>query len=356
MNTTSLKVLLYSAFPKNSLGGIAAWTSTYLSESERHGLVCTLVNCASTDARAENPEAKISICNEIIRTINIFRSLRQALKSEIDIAHINTSCGPLGIIRDCIAVKIVKNRNVKAVVHFHCDIPFWIHNRIGKFCLKRMCENADQIFVLCHNSAKYLQDSFDLSSIMIPNFVPSENIVSAHKVKGELTDVIYVGGVQPEKGCYELFRTAEFFPDIHFRLVGQLNEDIKSVTVPDNVQLMGGMQHDKVLELMDQADLFIFPSHSEGFSLALAEAMSRGLPVIATDVGANFDMIENHGGLIVPVRDVQGIIDAIKQLEDVRLRNSMSCWNIKKVQEHYIAKEVVEKIKNCYIQILSREQ
>lgn len=353
MKKDSMSVLLYSALPKNSLGGIAAWTTTFLTESKSNGMFCTLVNCASKDARAENPEAKMSVRNEIIRTVNIFRSLRKALKNRFDIAHINTSCGPFGIIRDCIAVKIVKHRKVKVVLHFHCDVPFWIHNKISKFCLKQMCKDADQIFVLCHNSEEYLQDSFGINSVMIPNFVPSENIASCHKVRDKLTNIIYVGGVQPEKGCYELFRVAESCPDKHFQLAGQLSENIKSANVSANVELIGDVKHDKVFILMDQADLFLFPSYSEGFSLALAEAMSRGLPVIATDVGANADMIENRGGVVVPVADVQSIVSAIKKLEKMQIRADMSCWNIQKVRGNYTSEKVMKQIKEYYLRIIT---
>lgn len=52
------------------------------------------------------------------------------------------------------------------------------------------------------------------------------------------------------------------------------------------------------------------------FSNALLEAMSVGLPIIASNVGANADMIEENGGVIVPVRDVQAIVDAIISLNN----------------------------------------
>lgn len=352
MSQFSPNVLLYSPLTKNCLGGMVVWTHTYLSECEQHGLCATLVNTAAEGARADNPEARISIRDELSRMFHIFSILRKVLKSKIDVAHVNTSCGPLGIIRDCIAVKIIKKKGVRIVVHFHCDIPFWVHNKISKLCLKAICKDAEKLFVLCHHSEEYLRDNCLVDSVKVPNFVPAENIVPCHHIQDTIKNILYVGGVQPDKGCNEVFEAARQCMDKHFILAGKINDDMQLENLPSNVELLGGVSHDEILKLMDRADVFLFPSHSEGFSLALAEAMSRGLPVITTDVGANLDMIEERGGLIVPVGDAKGIINAIRQLEDKQLRTTMSQWNIQKVQECYTTDQVLERMKQHYLEML----
>ena len=352
MTVSPQNVLLYSPLAQNLLGGMTIWTHTYLSVCEHHGLHATLVNSAAEGTRAENPEAKMSIRDEISRTLHIFSALRRALKSKIDVAHVNTSCGPLGIIRDCIAVKIIKKKGVKIILHFHCDIPFWVHSKISKLCLKAMCKDAEKLFVLCHHSQEYLRANYSADSIKVPNFVSPENIVPSHHINDTMKNILYVGGVQPDKGCNELFEAARQCPNKHFILAGKVSDDVQPENLPANVELLGGVPHDEILSLLDQADVFLFPSHSEGFSLALAEAMSRGLPVITTDVGANLDMIEERGGLIVPVGDAKGIINAIRQLEDKQLRTTMSQWNIQKVQECYTTDQVLERMKQHYLEML----
>lgn len=52
------------------------------------------------------------------------------------------------------------------------------------------------------------------------------------------------------------------------------------------------MKQERVKNLLDQAGVFVFPSHSEGFVNALLEATARGVPIITTPVRANADMIE----------------------------------------------------------------
>lgn len=68
-------------------------------------------------------------------------------------------------------------------------------------------------------------------------------------------------------------------------------------------RIVGISYSTEVPKLLSIADLFILPSHEEGSSNALLEAMAAGVPVIATDVGGNSDAIQ-HGytGVLVPPR------------------------------------------------------
>jgi len=60
-------------------------------------------------------------------------------------------------------------------------------------------------------------------------------------------------------------------------------------------------------------DLFVLPSHEEGFSNALLEAMAAGLAVVATNVGGNAEALEDgRFGLLVPARDPAALARAIE--------------------------------------------
>ena len=77
--------------------------------------------------------------------------------------------------------------------------------------------------------------------------------------------------------------------------------------------------------------------------MALMEAMSRGLPCIATDVGANADMLGGGNGVIVAKHDVDAMVAAIHTLEDPAVRREMSRKCVEKVKEHY-SEQNVDKI------------
>ena len=120
--------------------------------------------------------------------------------------------------------------------------------------------------------------------------------------------------------------------------------------------LVGEQKTEKVFEYYQTADVYLFPSYTEGFSLSLLEAMACGLPCIATDVGANRDMLEEKGGIIVPAKNVDAIVDAFKKLEDRNVRKDISSWNIEKVKNNYTRTSVLDEIMDIYKRIVYKQQ
>lgn len=87
--------------------------------------------------------------------------------------------------------------------------------------------------------------------------------------------------------------------------------------------------------------------------MSLTEAMAAGLPCIATDVGANKDMLEDKGGIIIPAGDGTAIIQALESMSDSTVRQKMSNWNIDKVKNEYTLEKVMYRIYNIYQDVLS---
>ena len=66
---------------------------------------------------------------------------------------------------------------------------------------------------------------------------------------------------------------------------------------------------------MSRQDVLVFPSLFEGFGLVMLEAMSRGLPVIATAHTAAPDVLtDGEDGFIVPIRSADAIVERLEQL------------------------------------------
>lgn len=93
-------------------------------------------------------------------------------------------------------------------------------------------------------------------------------------------------------------------------LFSQLQDYVQSRQLQDTVKLLGA-RHD-VADILEQLDLFVLPSLTEGIALTLLEAMASGLPVIATQVGGNPELIDDDvNGRLVPVRDEQALAECI---------------------------------------------
>ncbi len=91
-----------------------------------------------------------------------------------------------------------------------------------------------------------------------------------------------------------------------------LNEQIEHLNLADVVKLLGF--RGDVSRLLNVSDIFLLPSLEEGLPIALLEAMSARVPIIATPVGEVPKIIEDGvNGLLVPVNDVRAIAGAIER-------------------------------------------
>ncbi len=76
-------------------------------------------------------------------------------------------------------------------------------------------------------------------------------------------------------------------------------------------------QRPDIPDLLGALDIFVLPSHSEGVSLALLEAMAAGLPVIATAVGGLPEVVtDGVNGLLIPPQDPEALAQALARLLD----------------------------------------
>lgn len=111
-----------------------------------------------------------------------------------------------------------------------------------------------------------------------------------------------------------------------------------------------------VPDVMRGLDCFVLPSLAEGISNTILEAMACGLPVIATDVGGNSELIEaGKTGVVVPAGDVPAmareIIGLAKQREKAR---TMGLDGRKRVEQTFSMTAMVKQYQDLYDRCLKR--
>jgi glycosyltransferase involved in cell wall biosynthesis len=81
----------------------------------------------------------------------------------------------------------------------------------------------------------------------------------------------------------------------------------------ENVQYLGFVTDEQLAELYSDCDLFVFPTLFEGMPTVVLEAMSYGMPVIVSDVGATAMQIRSDNGFLIPRNDTAALCRAIRQ-------------------------------------------
>lgn len=90
-----------------------------------------------------------------------------------------------------------------------------------------------------------------------------------------------------------------------------LQQQINNLTLQENIQLIGQKNKTEIVQLLQQSDIFVFPSRGENFSVSVLEALACGLPVIASICGGIRECIDKKNGLLFPVDDVETLASSI---------------------------------------------
>jgi glycosyltransferase involved in cell wall biosynthesis len=149
--------------------------------------------------------------------------------------------------------------------------------------------------------------------------------------------MLSVASLTPRKCHLVLLEALAGLVDLSWRLicVGSPDRDpataqaiveaIKRHDLEARVQLIGEQTEAGLQPYYDAADLFVLASHHEGYGMALAEALARGLPVVSTTAGAIPDTVPSDAGILVPPGDRAALAAALRRvITEPRLRRDLA--------------------------------
>lgn len=151
-------------------------------------------------------------------------------------------------------------------------------------------------------------------------------------------EILFVGRIEKRKGVWEIAKAAEelkkSFPDYKFRLIGagadsqNLAEHIEAKKL-DNIILNGPVFNSEELKkYYMQAEIFLFPSHDEGFPRVLYEAMFFKVPIITTFVGNIPGIMQNeYNCLKINIQSSDSIVKQVHTLIKDKLLSSILIEN-----------------------------
>jgi glycosyltransferase involved in cell wall biosynthesis len=181
--------------------------------------------------------------------------------------------------------------------------------------------------------------------------------------------VATVGNIRRVKG-HDVFikaaaSVAAQFPNVHFSIAGEVLEPdyfaelqgmVKDLKLTGRFHFAGGVTDLK--DHLAEADVFVLPSRSEGFSNAIIEAMAASLPVVATNVGGNAEaVLDGVTGFIVPPQDSDVLATAIGRLlsDPARARQMGEAGKIL-AAEKFTTEAMMSQITSVYADLLRGTQ
>lgn len=181
--------------------------------------------------------------------------------------------------------------------------------------------------VTSETTAKFLRDNFGVEADRIVVAPPGTDSrpLSEGSRDGELT-LLSVGAVVPRKDHGVLIDALSSLRDEPWRLtivgnikrapdhVSALRARIAAAGLQDRVHLVGELDDVALEEVWRQADIYVASSRHEGFGMAIAEAISRGLPVVTTAAGAVSEWLSPSAALIVPSGDPDALGTALARV------------------------------------------
>jgi len=268
------------------------------------------------------------------------------------------------------------------IVHVHTPLPL-LHGIFGKMFLgaKLVLTFHGTGFVRFESSAflqwvvrRWVDAVFYVSKTMggsLKELLPSTPLIYTpngvelqqfhNKMWPRKNQLVAIGNLRWQKGyeymlnaVNEVFREHE---DYVLTIIGtgvledQLKRQVETLGMKDRVEFLGTQPRDRIADFLNESQIFVMSSVTEGFPKALLEAIACGTPVVVTDVGSCREMAQNAGLVVMP-RDVKALADAI-----TRLINDSALWERFSSQGPKIAKEydwsfVAQKVYGEYEKLL----
>lgn len=151
------------------------------------------------------------------------------------------------------------------------------------------------------------------------------------------TEILSVGSVMPRKGHDILVEALAGLTDLDWRctivgsldldsrFAGELRRKIREAGLSDRVIMTGALGADALSAHYAAADIFALPSRYEGYGMAFASALARGLPIVASRAGAVPATVPADASILVPPDDAPAVREALAALlTDVKLRQRLS--------------------------------
>jgi len=252
----------------------------------------------------------------LVRSFRLFRVFPKAfkfykslIKSEWQNMYVGMS-GGYGQLYDCLFVGSARIVGKQIFLHHHnytyLNKKWWLSS-----LLFTLAGHKARHVVLCEDMAVRLSRIYNRNSLIVSNAIFVDKDMNRIKTKKNLKTLGFLGNITHEKGISEFLDVVELLKNdglnVNGKVAGPFHDQSikKDIMVRmanlGNVEYIGPIHGDNKSKFFNEIDLLIFPTkyRYEAQPLTIYEAMSNGVPVIASNRGCIKGMMSSGNGLLV---------------------------------------------------------
>lgn len=203
-------------------------------------------------------------------------------------------------------------------------VPFkWTFNYLFKHATKVVSLGGKLTGILKSN----MKDHSKIT--VLPNAVLLPDSIIPKKFENQKLKLLFIARFAHNKGIHILLEAIKqlnnegYIDKLEFNLGGKgpLFEYYSSNYKYSNVNYLGFVSDEQLVKEYETNDLFVFPTLFEGMPTVVLEAMSYGMPVIVSDVGATAELINSNNGFLINKNSVEELKTAIIRFYNLSIKD-----------------------------------
>lgn len=267
-------------------------------------------------------------------TALLLYNIYSSKKNAFDTFYSSLAVSLAGIAKSTLFAKVANWRDLRVILHIHrgdfvkrlSDSGF-AYRMFAKILLR----TADALIVLSEAQKSDMAAYFAGDIHVLPNTVDTE--VGPRTYIKPASNFLYLSNLIKEKGYQDLISVfhSDELKKINLILAGAIHTDKDKNFLAEhqaqNINYLGSVFGEKKLSIFESSDCFILPSYNEGQPISILEAISRGIIVVATDVGCVRDMLPDNYPFLFKPGDKTQLSQHIKTISELEVTelNELSC-------------------------------
>ena len=254
----------------------------------------------------------------------------------------------------------------KVIYHIHSDAPdvfFNQSNAMRKKMFRGFIRTADMIVCLSSSWRQYFTDNFSPRKIeIVPNII-DYSIILKSDIQRDKIVFLFLGLIGDRKGIFDVIevinQNRHAFADKMELIIGgngetdKLQQLIEKYRIGKIIRFVGWVQQETKIRYLQDSDVYILPSYSEGLPVSVLEAMAYGKPVISTNVGGIPEIVKHkENGFLIQPGNLAEIHQSMQYFmdnpRDIEKYGAISA----KIVEKHLPDSVVSQLEEIYNEML----